>query len=72
MSEKTYTYEDVVKGLEWCLNDEEECVGCPFYDEYRLTNCIDIMHSEAIKLLKRLGQENEELEKKLWNGAYCI
>lgn len=72
-SNPTLTYDEVVEALEVCNSThydiENYCKGCPLENDPE--RC-DVVELEAIRHLKRLGQENEELKKKLWNGAYCI
>lgn len=73
-SKPTMTFDEIVAAWEVCNHPidydfDKWCVGCPFeHDEVRCKS----LNGETLKLLKHLGQENEELKKKLWNGAYYI
>lgn len=73
-SKPIMTYEEIVAAWEVCNkstpnNPDEWCKNCPFEHDYERCKALN---EETLKQLKHLGQENEELKKKLWNGAYFI
>lgn len=47
--------EKVIKGLEWCMNEEHDCYrekGCPYENEGEDIGCKYALHRDALALLK--------------------
>lgn len=70
-SKPILTYDEVVEAMEVCNRTREDfnsnwCEGCPLCND---PDRCDVVELEAIRHLKELKQENQELKKKLWNGA---
>lgn len=67
MSDYNLTENQIIKSLENCRNNEREhtckyCEGCPAgdceYNDDRIGDCIDLLNTAALDLIKRLKEKN--------------
>jgi hypothetical protein len=64
MTERKFTDEEVVKGLECCRKDNvKDCDACPYVDIDTKTYCVNEMIKDALELINRKNAEIERLQK---------
>lgn len=67
--------EKVIKGLEWCMNEEHDCYrekGCPYENEGEDIGCKYALHRDALALLKAQEPRVMTLEEvKAFEWDYC-
>lgn len=70
--EKRLTDKEIVKALEWHLNNENNCAECPLVViKNSTTYCVDVLLQNTLDLINRLQAEkqNLEIELKAMRGA---
>ena len=66
MTDKEFTQEQIIKGLEICTNGKlgnEDCINCPYESGIRL--CSDYLMLDALDLINRKNAEIDELQHKI-------
>lgn len=57
------TDSEIIKALEWHLNNENNCDECPLLKlKNTTTYCVDVLMQNALDLINRLQAENERLQ----------
>ena len=66
MPDKKLTDLEIVKALEWHLNNENNCAECPLVViKNSTTYCVDVLLQNALDLINRLKEKNSNLTSDL-------
>ena len=55
-------YNDIIRVLELCISNEDNCSACPYCDRRKPLLCIEQVMLDAFNFIKRQQAENERLQ----------
>ena len=64
IDEPRLTDEEIMKALEWHLNDDEkDCTGCSYKERKLIGNCVEYLLKDSLDLINRQKAEIENLDR---------
>ena len=54
---------EIINNIVWCMNPNNACVDCPYYELRASLNCVSSLFGDTIDLINRLQAENEQYAK---------
>lgn len=57
------TDNDIINNIIWCMNPNNACADCPYYEQRKSLDCVSSLFADTIDLINRQKAEIDKLNK---------